>query len=351
MRGVIYIGAIRHLYIENLHKNISHIAANSIGSFVALCITFKLTIEEIEEILYNSKDDNELCCIPTKNYYRLISKLGLSSVSHFMEHLKKRLRIKYPYAFAMGAAGATGVANATNVGMDFTDASFREISQRFGVNLYFSTTNINRCENRIFSVEDTPDVSVFTACEASMAIPLLFTPIVIDGEHYYDGAFTNNFPIKIFSHVSKENIIAMILYKERAEYVPTNTKINIFYILRQICKMFEILRVNQVTINELNADDKDYYFMPKNINLKYSMNVVVNRKGVRLELSSEQIDEMILHGFSSMAEYIDKRRALLYEKNKARLRGLSGLCGLCDFEDSEDAKNSENAENAENSPP
>jgi predicted acylesterase/phospholipase RssA len=329
MRGVVYIGAIRHLYIENLHRNITHIAANSIGSFVALCITFKLTIEEMEEIIYNSKDDKELCCIPTKNYYRLISKLGLSSVSYFMEHLKKRLRIKYPDAFAASAAAAT----------------FREISQRFGVNLYFSTTNINRCENRIFSIEDTPDVSVFTACEASMAIPLLFTPVVIDGEHYYDGAFTNNFPIKIFSHVSKENIIAMILYKERAEYVPTNTKINIFYILRQICKMFEILRVNQVTINELNADDKDYYFMPKNINLQYSMNVVVNRKGVRLDLSSEQIDEMILHGFSSMAEYIDKRRALLYEKNKARLRGLRGLC---DFEDSTDATIQESAK-AENS--
>lgn len=329
MRGVVYIGAIRHLYIENLHRNITHIAANSIGSFVALCITFKLTIEEMEEIIYNSKDDKELCCIPTKNYYRLISKLGLSSVSYFMEHLKKRLRIKYPYAFA-------------------ADATFREISQRFGVNLYFSTTNINRCENRIFSIEDTPDVSVFTACEASMAIPLLFTPVVIDGEHYYDGAFTNNFPIKIFSHVSKENIIAMILYKERAEYVPTNTKINIFYILRQICKMFEILRVNQVTINELNADDKDYYFMPKNINLQYSMNVVVNRKGVRLDLSSEQIDEMILHGFSSMAEYIDKRRALLYEKNKARIRGLSGLRGLHDFEDSTDAKIQESPK-AENS--
>lgn len=328
MRGVVYIGAIRHLYIENLHRNITHIAANSIGSFVALCITFKLTIEEMEEIIYNSKDDKELCCIPTKNYYRLISKLGLSSVSYFMEHLKKRLRIKYPDAFAA--------------------ATFREISQRFGVNLYFSTTNINRCENRIFSIEDTPDVSVFTACEASMAIPLLFTPVVIDGEHYYDGAFTNNFPIKIFSHVSKENIIAMILYKERAEYVPTNTKINIFYILRQICKMFEILRVNQVTINELNADDKDYYFMPKNINLQYSMNVVVNRKGVRLDLSSEQIDEMILHGFSSMAEYIDKRRALLYEKNKVRLRGLSGLRVLSDLEDSADAtiQESQKAENS-----
>jgi predicted acylesterase/phospholipase RssA len=306
MRGVIFIGALRYLYIEGLLKNITHIAANSIGSFVALFITFKLTIEEIEEIIYNSKDDKDLCVIPTKNYYRIISKLGLCSIAHFMEHLRKRLRIKYP---------------------DIEDITFKEASQRFGVNLYFSTTNINRCENRIFSIEDTPDISVFTACEASMAIPLIFTPIVIDGEHYYDGAFSNNFPIKIFSHISKENIIAMILYKKREEYVPTNTKINIFYILRQICKMFEILRVNQVTINELKEEDRDYYFMPNNITMQHSMNIIVNRKGVKLELSDEQIDEMILYGFSCMADYIDKRKELLYDKNKLRLVELSDLCG------------------------
>jgi predicted acylesterase/phospholipase RssA len=73
MRGVIFIGALRYLYIENLHKNITHIAANSIGSYVALFITFKLTIEEIETIIYNSICDNNLCKIPTKNYYKIIS--------------------------------------------------------------------------------------------------------------------------------------------------------------------------------------------------------------------------------------------------------------------------------------
>lgn len=302
MRGVIFIGALRYLYIEGLLKNITHISANSIGSFVALFITFKLSIEEIEEIIYNSKDDKELCVIPTKNYYRIISKLGLCSITNFMAHLKRRLSIKYP---------------------DIDDLTFKEVSQRFGVNLYFSTTNINRCENRIFSIEETPDISVFTACEASMSIPLIFTPILIDGEYYYDGAFSNNFPIKIFSNISKENIIAMILYKERDEYVPTNTKINIFYILRQICKMFEILRVRQVTINELKSEDKDYYFMPRNLTMQHSMNIIVNRKGVKLDLSNQQIDEMILYGFSSMADYIDRRKELLYEKNKTRLAGLA----------------------------
>ena len=304
MRGVIFIGALRYLYIENLHKNITHIAANSIGSFVALCITFKLTIEEIEQIIYESKEDNNLCYVPTKNYYKIISHLGLFSISNFLEHLRNLIYIKYP---------------------DMKDITFKEASKKFGINLYFSTTNINRCENRIFSIEDTPDISVFTACEASMAIPLIFNPIIIEGEYYYDGGFTNNFPIKIFSHISNENIIGMVLYKEKAEYVPPNSKINIFYILRQICKMFEILRVNQVTINEIKGEDKDYYFIPKNTIMQHSMNIIVNRKGVRLDLSIDKINEMILYGFSSMAEYIDKRRELLYNKNKLRLSDNSEL--------------------------
>lgn len=305
MRGVLFVGALRYLYLENLHKNITHIAANSIGSFVALFITFKLTIEEAERVIYTSAGDTNLCNIPTKNYYKIVSNLGLCSISHFMEHLRKVLRVKYP---------------------DMEDMTFKEASKRFGVNLYFSTTNINRCENRIFSIEDTPDVSIFTACEASMAIPLIFNPVAIDGEYYYDGAFSNNFPIKIFSHVSKENVIGMVIYKERETYVPTKDKMNIFFIIRQICKMFDILRISQVTLNEINSGDKEYYFMPENITIQNAMNVIVNRKGVRIELTDEQVNEMILYGFTCMAEYIDKRKELLYEKNKIRLQDNTELC-------------------------
>jgi predicted acylesterase/phospholipase RssA len=304
MRGVLFVGALRYLYLENMHKNITHIAANSIGSFVALFITFKLTIEEAEKVIYTSAGDTNLCNIPTKNYYKIVSNLGLCSISHFMEHLRKVLRVKYP---------------------DMEDITFKEASKRFGVNLYFSTTNINRCENRIFSIEDTPDVSIFTACEASMAVPLIFNPVAIDGEYYYDGAFSNNFPIKIFSHVSKENIIGMVIYKEREGYVPTKDKMNIFFIIRQICKMFDILRISQVTLNEINSGDKEYYFMPENITIQNAMNVIVNRKGIRIELTDEQVNEMILYGFTCMAEYIDKRKELLYEKNKIRLQDNTEL--------------------------
>ena len=57
MRGVIFIGAIRYLYFENLHKNITHIAGTSIGSIIGLAVALKLTIQEMEEIILKGNQD------------------------------------------------------------------------------------------------------------------------------------------------------------------------------------------------------------------------------------------------------------------------------------------------------
>ena len=73
MRGVIFIGALRYIYINNINKNIKHIAGCSIGAFIGLMIVFKLTIEEMDEILYISKNDSELCHLSIKKYIKLIT--------------------------------------------------------------------------------------------------------------------------------------------------------------------------------------------------------------------------------------------------------------------------------------
>ena len=176
MHGAMFIGALRYLYFKNLHKNITHIAGCSIGSFVGLMFAFRLQIEEMETIVYKIADDTEICNVPIKNYIKLITEYGICNIEHFIIHLKNFVKYKYP-----------------NLNDNVT---FKDISKIFGINLYMSTTNINSCKNKIFSIENTPDICVFDACCASMCIPLLFKPIHID-DYYYDGALTNNFPIYI----------------------------------------------------------------------------------------------------------------------------------------------------------
>ena len=304
MKGVMFIGALRHLYLEKLHRNITHISANSIGTIIGLMIAFKLSIEEMEQILYDMKDDSNLCFIPIKNYIRFFTEYGFFSIELFMSHLTKLISKKYP-----------------EIGNDIT---FKELSKKFGINLYISTTNINRCENSIFSIDDTPDISVYRASEASMSVPLLFKPIKIDGEYYYDGALTNNFPIKIFTNVPKENILGMILYtvEKPKEEIKINENINIFYILKQIYNIFDKLRVSQVLLKELNNVDLEYYYIPDNIPNQRTINFTLNRTGVKMILTNYQIENMIFAGYESMSKYIDKRRELYALEYKKRLEDI-----------------------------
>ncbi len=285
MHGVMFLGALRYLYLKNLHKKITHIAGCSIGSFVGLMFALKLQIEEMEELVYNMQNDNELCNVPIKNYIKLITEYGICDMELFINHLKNLVKKKYPHLDG--------------------NLTFKDISKIFGINLYMSATNINSCENKIFSIEDTPDICVYDACCASMCIPLLFKPIHID-DYYYDGALTNNFPIKLFDHIPSENIIGMVLQKEERT-IEKKKNINLIYILKQLLNILNILRVKHVLTAQINNSRVKNFYYPKNLPLKCTMDIKFSRLGMKIKLKKEQIDEMIFCGFQSMEEYIEDR--------------------------------------------
>lgn len=290
MHGVMFVGALRYMYLENLHKNITHIAATSIGSYLGLLIAFKFTIEEIEEVMYACFENRDFSFIPRKNYLKLFTELGLCTTNHIIQDMKKVFSKKY------GECG---------------DITFRDLAKRFGINMYISTTNICNCENKIFSIDDTPDVSVFDACEASMSIPFLYKPVLIDGVYYYDGGLSNNFPIKVFADVPKDNVIGMILNRDnRASYASTNT-INIFVIAKQVFNMLNVLRVREVLLRQINECDRDYYYIPQNIPLENFMSIKINSSGIEFDITRDQVNEMIYAGFDSMYQHIKKREQML----------------------------------------
>ena len=314
MRGVIFIGALRYLYLNNMHKNIKHIAGCSIGSLIGIMFALKLTIYEMEEVLYNCMKDNELCFLSIKKYIRLITELGLFDTQTMIKHLK--IIIKKKYSDRCNGADESGDISET--------ITFAQLSKIFGVNMYISCTNINTCENEIFSIEKTPDVCAYKACSASMSIPLLFKPINIGDYHYYDGGLTNNFPIKIFADVPRENIIGMLLYKdnETIERVPMKT-INFIYIVKQLMTILNMLRVKEVLLKQIQDSKYTNYYRPQNLVLKSGMNIIFARKGMRLHITKKEIDEMIYAGFETMTEYIDELAAKYAAEAKERIDAIS----------------------------
>jgi hypothetical protein len=49
------------------------------------------------------------------------------------------------------------------------------------------------------------------------------------------------------------------------------------------------------------------------------MNITFNRKGMRLQITKNEIDNMIYIGFESMTQYIDERCAKTAEDTKERI--------------------------------
>ena len=341
MRGVIFVGALRYLYLNNMHNNIKHIAGCSVGSLIGLMFALKLTIDEMEEVLYNCMKDNELCFLSIKRYIRLITELGLFDTQAMIKHLKIIIKRKYADRCCKGAKdtectkctkctkceeGAkedTEEPNEYNVGDISETITFAQLSKIFGVNMYISCTNINTCENEIFSIEKTPDACAYKACCASMSIPLLFKPINIGDYYYYDGGLTNNFPIKIFADVPRENIMGMLLYKDNEKIQPVPAKtINFIYIVKQLMTILNMLRVKEVLLKQIQDSKYTNYYRPQNLVLSSGMNIVFARKGMRLHITKKEIDEMIYVGFETMTEYIDQLSAKYAADANARIDAI-----------------------------
>ena len=96
--------------------------------------------------------------------------------------------------------------------------TFRDFFNMTGVDLVVTGTNASKNRSAYFSVGYTPDFSVAEAVAISMSIPLLFKPVLIDGDVnryaspeynesyrglWVDGGMLNNYPIHAFDHTAR----------------------------------------------------------------------------------------------------------------------------------------------------
>jgi predicted acylesterase/phospholipase RssA len=303
MHGVAYIGAFRYLYLENIHKNITHIAANSVGSFIGLMLAFRLTIEEMENIIYSTFNHPPFRNVARKDFYKLFSDFGISTTEHVTHMLKSYLKTKYHDI------------------EDIQNLSFQNLSKHFGINMYISATNISKCKHEMFSIETTPNVSVFKACEASMSIPFIYKAVYIGDSYYYDGAITNNFPIDIIKNVPNDNILGIVLDKNDNTFKASDKKLNLFTIFGNIFYILDKYRQEEVLLKKIQ-NKKEYILTINHFPTKH-MDYDFKKEGITLKLTIDQINEMILIGFQHMSEYIKKRLAYQESINQILLDNIT----------------------------
>ena len=293
MRGFLYIGIIRYLYIEGMCQSIKHVAGTSVGSIFALAFALKIPIEYLEEKFKELTNDKEKMFIDKCNLINIFYKNGLEDSTIYIQCLIDYLKNTY----------------------NLDDISFIDLSKKTGINLYVSCTSVNDNENRIFSIDNSPNVSIFKAVSASISIPFLFKPVKINDEFFIDGGITNNFPINIFSNIPKENILGIAIRIDNSytyNKIEKNGELSFFDLCLQIYDLANI-SLSKSTIDSQLSDNSNIIIV-KESHINTWIRLEITKDGIYKKINANDIDKLIIQGYSLIFNYFKEK-----EKEKLKL--------------------------------
>jgi hypothetical protein len=147
----------------------------SFGALMALACCLELKYDIIKDWFLNVNTEHILAKM---DFVRILTENGLIPNSVLVKKVEELIRLRF------------GNENYT----------FKELHQRTHTQLRIAVSNLSLSTVEIWDHITHPNVQVKIAVAASMAIPFIFEPFVINGHLYVDGGFycTGNFPITMF---------------------------------------------------------------------------------------------------------------------------------------------------------
>lgn len=180
VRGIAYGGALDQLYRMNLYSAVQNVAGSSAGAITACLLAlgvkpYSLT-EKLTSMDYSRFQDNSFGIF--RDTFRILTNYGWNKGDIFEEWIQETI---------------------IESGCD-KDITLKQLQDKeIGPTLHVTASNLTTGTSTIFNYKTHPDIKVSDAVRASMAYPLFFTPLKLNGCYYVDGGLLNNFPIKLFS--------------------------------------------------------------------------------------------------------------------------------------------------------
>jgi NTE family protein len=289
LRSVCLGGVLRYLYCYNLDKLIHDVSATSMGAFFALAFALKIPIERLETILYNMAKTEKITKFKLSNLMNILDNYGLCCSIDYLDEIREYVKDIYKQ----------------------DDLSFLELSKKTGINIYISTTRVDNGSNVIFNVNSTPNVSVFDAIAASMCIPLVSKPIIIDGYYYVDGYLSNNLPYDIFinNNIPKTNILSIACKVNDSYEMPVFTQGDELTILQYYYNIALIYNINTFKLSYLNKlDDLDDILLIDVNNIKCVCSYDNINNCIDFSLSEEDINNLLFFGYKAIHDYMNEEK-------------------------------------------
>ena len=217
-KGIAHVGALK--VIEELGIPIDYIGGTSMGSIVGGLYALGYNSSQLELYLKEADWGN-----------LLTDRILRRHVSIYEKGERKRYWVQIPisgYKFELPMGILTG-QNISNLFTELASPAYtRTDFTKFAIPFLCVATDI---ENSSEIVLDQGNLAM--AMRASMAIPSVFTPVVIDGKRLYDGGLINNLPADHLLDKGMDILIGVDVGSQ-----PESTELNnIYQIMEQVVFM------------------------------------------------------------------------------------------------------------------
>lgn len=241
--------------IDNLCglNNIKNFVGSSVGGIVLYILALGFNINEMIKLFIEINFEK----MQNINLQNLFVNYGLDNGEKFYMFYKLLLQKKF------GRESMT----------------FKELYDLTGNYLCFTGTNLNKKCCEYFSPDETPDLDIILGLRITTCIPPYFTPIILNGDYYIDGALYDNLPISYIKlkKWDEKKVIGMILISKEVEY----EKIEGFdeYLLLILSNFQKIIEYNIKDLPENVLIIKTEHMSPLSVNKTYEEKIEMLKNG------------------------------------------------------------------------
>jgi predicted acylesterase/phospholipase RssA len=175
--GFLYLGLIKFCEEQQVLKQLKEVIGVSVGSMISLFLALGYTYQEIYNSVMHEIDLSRILEITADNIFNILDQLGINNGAYVEETIKNIISAKglSPYLTFR----------------DLTDA-------QLGPQLNIGYTRSFHNDFFVANAKTTPDMPIWLAVRASIAIPVILTPVVdyTSQDILCDGGLVNNTPIK-----------------------------------------------------------------------------------------------------------------------------------------------------------
>jgi Patatin-like phospholipase len=204
--GISTVGTLQHLEESGFwkHDDLESIYATSIGSVIAVLLAMRFDWTTINDYIIK-RPWKDVYKISVNDIFDAYSKKGVFDGQCFDVFFK-------PFF------------DAQDISLDITTLEFYE---RFKIELHFFALELNNFELTNISYKTFPNIRILTAIHMSCALPLVITPVIMDGACYVDGGVVCNYPLSqcVEEQYLSEKLEEILGLKNEYENVEKNNHI------------------------------------------------------------------------------------------------------------------------------